>query len=72
MEAEINTRLQELRREFQTGQEMLAELEQRAAALRETLWRLSGAIQVLEELLARRQQAEAPGAGISAIGAGRR
>lgn len=44
-------RLTELRSEYEAGQNMLADLETRHAALRETLLRISGAIQVLEELL---------------------
>jgi len=44
-------RISELRDEQQKGQQVLAELEGRAAELRATLLRISGAIQVLEELL---------------------
>jgi ABC-type Fe3+-hydroxamate transport system substrate-binding protein len=46
----IETRLAQLRAERERGEEMLADLQARAAALRETLLRISGAIQVLEEL----------------------
>jgi len=45
-------RITELREEQQKGQQMLAELDGRAAELRQTLMRISGAIQVLDELLA--------------------
>ena len=44
-------RITELRDEQQKGQQVLAELEGRAAELRQTLLRIVGAIQVLEELL---------------------
>jgi prefoldin subunit 5 len=52
MNEQIETRLAELKREYQAGEEQLRELVQREAALRETLLRISGAIQVLEELRA--------------------
>jgi prefoldin subunit 5 len=45
-------RISELRDEQQKGQQMLAELDGRVAELRQTLLRISGAIQALEELLA--------------------
>jgi predicted nuclease with TOPRIM domain len=51
MTEQIKTRIESLRAEYRTGQEMLAELEGRQAGLKMTLTRISGAIQVLEELL---------------------
>lgn len=48
----IEQRLNELRAEFESGQKMLADLESQQANLRNTLLRISGAIQVLEELIA--------------------
>jgi hypothetical protein len=45
-------RLQQLKTEYETGQQMLAELEQKRTNLEQTMLRISGAIQVLEELLA--------------------
>jgi predicted nuclease with TOPRIM domain len=51
MTEQIKTRIESLRAEYRTGQEMLAELEGREAGLKMTLTRISGAIQVLEELL---------------------
>jgi len=51
MTEQIKTRIESLRAEYRTGQKMLAELEGRQAGLKMTLTRISGAIQVLEELL---------------------
>jgi predicted nuclease with TOPRIM domain len=51
MREQIKNRIESLRAEYRTGQEMLAELEGREAGLKLTLTRISGAIQVLEELL---------------------
>lgn len=51
MRAQLEQRLQELRAEFESGQRMLVELEQKRANLEQTMLRISGAIQVLEELL---------------------
>ena len=53
MEEQLRRRLEELKREFETGQARLRELESEQAYLRETMLRISGAIQVLEEALAR-------------------
>jgi hypothetical protein len=52
MQEQLQERLGFLKKEFATGQTRLQELEQQQAYLRETLLRISGAIQVLEELLA--------------------
>jgi predicted nuclease with TOPRIM domain len=52
MRDQLATRLQTLKAEYETGQKMLADLEAKQAELRQTLLRISGAIQVLEELLA--------------------
>jgi septal ring factor EnvC (AmiA/AmiB activator) len=58
MHQRLQTRLAQLKSEYQAGQQMLAELEQKQRNLRETLLRISGAIQVLEEELG--QAAPAP------------
>jgi chromosome segregation ATPase len=47
----IEKRLQELRAEYGRGEQQLAQLDQRRQELHDTLLRISGAIQVLEELL---------------------
>jgi hypothetical protein len=52
MRGQLEQRLQQLKVEFETGQKMLADLEQKRANLEQTLLRISGAVQVLEELLA--------------------
>jgi len=52
----MEKRLQELLRELKIGEVQLEELDRRRAQLRDTLLRISGAIQVLEELLNAGQQ----------------
>jgi hypothetical protein len=44
------TRLAELQREYEVGQRRLQELVAQEVSIRETLLRISGAIQVLQEL----------------------
>jgi predicted nuclease with TOPRIM domain len=51
MREQLEKRLAELQAEFEAGQKALAELETQQANLRNTLLRISGAIQVLEEEL---------------------
>jgi len=65
MREQVEQRVSELKAELQKGQQMLAELEAKEAELRQTLLRISGAIQVLEELLTDAAPAPAavPGAG---------
>ncbi len=52
MEEQINARLAELKRDFEMGEARLRDMEIQQAQLRETLLRISGAIQVLEEVRA--------------------
>lgn len=52
LESHLARRLAELRTEYDLGQRQLAGLEARAGALRDTLLRIVGAIQVLEETMA--------------------
>lgn len=52
MEADIQSRLEELRAEKEKGEQMLMKLEAESNDLRSQLLRISGAIQVLEELSA--------------------
>ncbi|MCL6436875.1 MAG: hypothetical protein K6T90_22245 [Leptolyngbyaceae cyanobacterium HOT.MB2.61] len=51
MKEKLEQRLQNLKTEYEAGQKMLADLEAKQMNLRETLLRISGAIQVLEEVL---------------------
>ena len=50
MDERVQARLQMLREEFDTGERQLADLDKQRAQLMETMLRISGAIQVLEEL----------------------
>ena len=52
MKEQLEKRLQVLTAEYEAGQKALANLEVQKTSLRETLIRISGAIQVLEEELA--------------------
>lgn len=58
MQEQLEKRLKALMTEYEAGQKALANLDAQKASLRETLLRISGAIQVLEEelSLAQRQQ----------------
>ena len=58
MKEKLQQRLQELKSEFESGQKMMADLESQKANLRDTLLRISGAIQVIGELLAETDMAE--------------
>lgn len=58
MKEQLEQRLKELKTEFENGQKMLAYMEARQANLRNTLIRISGAVQVLEELLNQKPPAE--------------
>lgn len=51
MHTQLQSRLAELKSEFEKGQQRLQQLEQEAANIRNTLLRISGGIQVLEEEL---------------------
>ena len=50
MEAKLKARLTELKEEYRKGQAQLMALNQETANLSNTMLRISGAIQVLEEL----------------------
>jgi predicted nuclease with TOPRIM domain len=58
MKEQLTARLEKLKGEFESGQKMLADLEAKQANLQQTLLRISGAIQVLEELLVQESQPE--------------
>ena len=56
MKEQLEQRLSALKTEYEAGQKMLAELEIKQTALRETLLRIAGAVQVLEEELDRTEE----------------
>ena len=58
MREQIKARLDELKREVEVGQTELQKLQVRENYLRETIMRINGAIQVLEELLVGAQENE--------------
>jgi len=58
MKEQIKERIQQLKAEYESGQKMLADLETQESNLRTTMLRISGAIQVLEELLAKAEGEE--------------
>jgi hypothetical protein len=51
MREQIQARLEELKKELETGQAELRQVEMQRTYLRETVLRIDGAVQVLEELL---------------------
>jgi prefoldin subunit 5 len=52
MHDELQVRLDALRKEMEIGQQRMQDLERQLSQLRDTMLRISGAIQVLEELQA--------------------
>jgi prefoldin subunit 5 len=50
MDEKIQQRIETLRKELEVGQQQMQVLEQKIAQLRDTMLRISGAIQVLEEI----------------------
>ena len=62
MREQIQARVEALKQEFETGQAELQKVEAQRTYLHETMLRISGAIQALEELLTEEQPAEHDGA----------
>jgi predicted RNase H-like nuclease (RuvC/YqgF family) len=60
MQDQVQARIEALRKELEVGQQRMQELERQLTQLRDTMLRISGAIQVLEELQA--DAASAPAA----------
>jgi hypothetical protein len=60
MKDKLESRLRELRNELESGRALLEEMEAKKTNLQSTLLRISGAIQVLEELLAAESNSDAP------------
>jgi len=63
----VEDRLQQLRNEFQKGQQEMARLDRQRLELRDTMLRISGAIRVLEELTAQGNQAAPEEAAFSSV-----
>ncbi|MEM9214367.1 MAG: hypothetical protein AAGD25_08465 [Cyanobacteria bacterium P01_F01_bin.150] len=57
MRRQIEERLQQLKVEFESGQKLLLDLEERQTEVKNTLLRIQGAIQVLEEELVKADEA---------------
>lgn len=57
----LHSRLSELRAEFEAGQDQLKKLQSQEMGMQNLLFRISGAIQVLEELLNSEQAKEREG-----------
>jgi predicted nuclease with TOPRIM domain len=51
MRTQLESRLKQLKAEYEAGQRELADLEQKQAAIKQTLDRLNGAIKVIEQQL---------------------
>ena len=64
----MKERLEELHRELEKGQQEMVRLDVRRQELRDTMLRISGAIQVIEELLAQ-QAADRPQSELATINA---
>lgn len=71
MQEQIQLRIQSLRKELETGQAALQQVERQRTYLCETILRITGAIQVLEELLAGdiNTSSREPGADILGVAA---
>ncbi len=67
MKEQLEQRLTELKSEFESGQKYLADLEQKEANVRQTLLRIQGAIQVIEEELAKTNNDKTESSEISKI-----
>jgi len=55
MKKQLEVRLQELKAEYERGQKALDDVKIKQSALKNTLLRIQGAIQVLEEELTKQQ-----------------
>ena len=61
MREQMQARLEALKKELETGQAELQKVEMQRTYLHETVLRIGGAVQVLEELLARQPQGQQDG-----------
>jgi hypothetical protein len=58
MKEQVDKRLAELKNEFERGQKILEDLDARREQAKQSLLRISGAIQVLEEILKEEEQSK--------------
>lgn len=58
MKEQLEKRLAKLKAEFESGQKVMAELEAKQGNVRDTLLRISGAIQILQEEISKVSQEE--------------
>ncbi len=58
MKEHLEKRLSKLKAEFESGQKVLSDLEAKQTSIRETMLRIAGAIQVLEEELSKAKSEE--------------
>lgn len=56
MKDQLEARMNELKAELESGRQMIQELDEKRTNLGYTLTRISGAIQVLEELIAAEEE----------------
>jgi len=59
MKEQMEVRIKELKAEFEEGKKMLEELNMKRSSLGQTILRISGAIQALEELMPNEKELEA-------------
>ncbi|WP_379150969.1 hypothetical protein [Paenibacillus sp. sgz5001063] len=57
MKEQLETRMKELKAELESGRQMMQELDEKRSNLGYAMTRISGAIQVLEELAAGEEEA---------------
>ena len=58
MKEKLEKRLAELKAEFESGKKVMAEYDAKQADLRDTLLRISGAIQILEEEISKENETD--------------
>lgn len=58
MNEKMEARISELKMEYENGKKMLDDLDMRRTNLSQTLFRISGAIQALEELVSDKKEPE--------------
>ena len=69
MKKQLEARLEALKTEFESGKNVLADLDKKSREVETTLMRISGAIQVIEELLEHENGAATETAGNEVAGA---